>query len=284
MRHHPRRPLPPSAEATLRRWQSEVDAEWAREPLRPVEQRRPAGAVADAHWSNRRSFAMKVVRRALAIMASPDMERCMYCEHDRGGEIDHGQPKSEALHRTYDWNNHVWACGRCNVDKLTRYHAEMVVPTVDDPLAFLDLAAEGRWTASDETGRGQATLDTLPYLNEQRLVTGRARRRRTILNDLAVLARQPSVTPQEVDELRAKFVDEPFSDVFAAVLAALRLPGAKKVFRNYIAVVDFVAARPEMDRWLPEADEQRWLAAQGDLTTLAARIRLRTDGSDEEDA
>ena len=146
MRYHRRNPLPPSAQTTLLRWQRELNAEWAKEALRPATEQRPAGEVADAHWRNRRSLAMRLVRRTPAVMASPDMERCMYCEHDRGGEIDHGQPKSEALDRTYDWDNFVWACGRCNLDKLTRYDASMVIPTVDDPLDFLHLAAEGRWT------------------------------------------------------------------------------------------------------------------------------------------
>ncbi len=282
MRYHRRNPLPAKARSTLLRWQRELDAEWARETLLPASEQRLAGDVADAHWKSRRSLAMRLVRRTLAIMASPDMERCMYCEHDRGGAIDHGQPKSEAIDRTYDWTNFVWSCGTCNLDKMTSYDARMVVPTVDDPLLYLDLAVEGRWAASDEAGRGQATLDTLPYLNEPRLIAGRARRRRTVLNDLAVLARQESVTAEELDELRAKLVDEAFSDVFAAVLAALRLPGARSVFRNHPGVVDFVAAHPEMDRWLPDADERRWAAAQAELNALAARIRLLVrDGAGE---
>lgn len=283
MRHHPRRPLPVEAQRTLQRWQRKLDAAWAAEQLRPSGEARSAGALADAHWEiHRPTKTLAVVVEVLAAMASPSVKRCMYCEHDRGSQIDHAQPKSVAPQRTFDWDNYVWSCGKCNHDKLDRYHADMVVPTTDDPLAFLDLTAQGRWDARDDNERGRATLDTLPHLNGQELVTSRELGRRKVLRQLAALARNPSPTDGDIDSVRRVVVNDPFSDVFAAVLATLRLPGAREIFFDVPEVVDFVATHPEMDRWLAEADAERWLAAREEISALASRIRVHGEGDAEE--
>lgn len=281
MRHHPRRQLPARALAALRQWQDALDDDWVKEQQLPADQRRSAGKVADARWDRHRSTtALEVTERVLAAMASPDLARCMYCEHDRGCQIDHAEPKSTALHRTFEWENHVWSCGLCNLEKLARYRAGMVIPTVDDPLSFLDLLTDGRWQPSDAAGRGQATLDALPLLNRQELTQSRARGRRKVIARLTELAARATVTPAEIDAFREMVTNDPFPDVFAALLGVLRLPGAPALFPA--AVVSFVAAHPEMDHWLAEDDDRRWNAVQAEITALTARIRLRREGDAEE--
>lgn len=122
--------------------------------------------------------------------------------HAKASDVDRAQPKSVAPERTFEWNNHVWACGRCNKDKAARYHADMVIPTVDDPLAYLDLVSDGRWIGSDAGGRGQATLDALPYLNRQTLMQSRAYGREQIIGKIAALAERAHINQTEIDALR----------------------------------------------------------------------------------
>ncbi len=277
MRHHPRRPLPARALEALRQWQDALDVEWARELARPETERRAAGTVADAHWSSHRSAtAFDVVRLTLRAMASPRLGRCMYCETDRGSQVDHGRPKSLAPGLTFVWHNHIWACALCNQQKTTRYDPAMIDPTIDDPLRYLDLVPSGRWDPEDddddEGGRGQATLDALPMLNHPDLVEERLQGRARLLRRLSALAAQASVSTEALDMLREEVTNDPFSDVFAALLDVLRLPNAAEFYPP--AVVDFVRARPEMNDWLAESDERRWRAAQGAIEALALTIRL----------
>lgn len=281
MRHHPRRPLPDKVLRALSQWQRLLDAEWSTEQQRPADVRRAAGELAESHWvTHRQTKALEAIEFALAAMASPEVARCMYCEHDRGCQIDHAEPKAHAHHRTFAWENHVWACGNCNQKKTALYHPQMVIPTDDDPLEHLDLVPSGRWTARDDSPRGTATLQAMPFLNDQLIVQARARGRRTVIDEIDKLAQRASVTQGELDALREKVTRDPFSDVFAALLSTLRLPGATA----FVAprVVEFVRAHPEMHGWLADDDEQRWRDAWPAIERAAAAMRLRLDAASDD--
>jgi 5-methylcytosine-specific restriction endonuclease McrA len=275
MRFHRRAPLPARVLDAFAAWQRELDEDIAAEPSRPATDRRTEGAIADRHWtSHRQTNALQAAEKALRAMASPDQARCMYCEHDRGAEIDHAEPKSRRAARTFDWENHLWACGACNRQKLEHYHADMVIPTQDDPRAHLDLTPGGRWIARDGAPRGRATLDALPLLNHQSLVEGRSRCRRRLLKDLEALARSTTVSSAEVERFRETATQDPFSDVFASLLSLFALPNAGAFISP--AVLDFVAAHPEMHRWLPDADAKRLVDVQPRLDRLASSMRIST--------
>lgn len=275
MRFHPRVSLPARAIAALAEWQRELDAAISAEHARPMAERQTDASLAEERWrSHRGTRAIEAVVLALEAMASPDLARCMYCEHDRGAEIDHAAPKGLHPSRTFDWDNLVWACGTCNRQKLERYHPAMVIPTVDDPLRHLDLTTTGRWVPRDDDSRGRATLDTLPLLNNEALIRARQRWRRTLLRDLEALATSGAPSEVAMDRFREKATQDPFSDVFAALLAFLSLPGAAAFVPE--SVVSFVTAHGEMRLWLAEADAERALAATPSITTAAEGIRLRT--------
>jgi 5-methylcytosine-specific restriction endonuclease McrA len=259
---------------TLNGWQRALDVELTAEPLRQPQDRRTDGAIAEQHWkSHRQTKTLDAVVAALSAMASPDVARCMYCEHDRGAEVDHAEPKSARAARTFDWENHVWACGNCNRQKLERYHADMVIPTVDDPLKHLDLLPSGRWEPLDGDARGRATVETLTLLNHQGLIDARKRWRRRLLDDLETLARQSPLSSEAFERFRDTATHDPFSDVFAALLSFFALPNAATIVSD--AVLSFVAAHPEMHRWLPDADEKRLRDVEPELDALAKAMRPR---------
>ncbi len=274
MRFHRRPALPSRVLATLDAWQRELDTELTAESARPASDRRTDGAIADQHWtSHRQTRALDAVEAALSAMASPNVARCMYCEHDRGAEIDHAEPKSSKATRTFAWENHVWACGKCNRQKLERYHADMVIPTIDDPLKHLDLLPSGRWEPLEGDTRGRATVDTLPLLNHQGLIDARKRWRRRLLDDLEALASQSAPSSAAIERFRDMATHDPFSDVFAALLGLFALPNAAAFVSP--AVLSFVAAHPEMHRWLPDADAQRLRDVEPTLDALAKAMKPR---------
>jgi hypothetical protein len=280
MRFHRRTPLPARVLDAFAAWQQELDVEISEESKRAEMERRTAGAIADRHWSaHRQANALKAAESALRAMASPDQARCMYCEHDRGAEVDHAEPKSLRASRTFDWENHLWACGTCNRQKLERYHVDMIIPTQDDPLAYLDLTPTGRWAACPGETRGDVTLRVLPFLNQQALITGRQRRRRRLLEDLEALASAsvPGPSSTEMARFREMATQDPFSDVFAALLSLFALPNAGAFISP--VVLEFVAAHPEMRDWLPDADAQRLVEVQPTLDALANAMRVSTHNS-----
>jgi 5-methylcytosine-specific restriction endonuclease McrA len=278
MRFHRRPALPSRVLAALDAWQRELDAELTAESARPATDRRTDGAIAEKHWtSHRQTKALEAVESTLSAMASPNVARCMYCEHDRGAEIDHAAPKSRNAARTFDWENHVWACGKCNRQKLERYDADMVIPTIHDPLKHLDLLPSGRWEPLEGDLRGRATVDTLPLLNHEELTKARQRWRRRLLGDLASLASQSPPLSDAIERFRDTATHDPFSDVFAALLALCALPNAAAFVSP--AVLQFVSAHPEMQRWLPDADAQRLRDAEPEIAALASAIRPRAVGA-----
>jgi hypothetical protein len=120
----------------------------------------------------------------------------------------------------------------------------------------------------------------MPFLNDQLIVQARARGRRTVIDEIDKLAQRASVTQGELDALREKVTRDPFSDVFAALLSTLLLPGATAFVAQ--RVVDFVSAHPEMHGWLADDDEQRWREAWPAIERAAASMRVRVDvGSDD---
>ncbi len=275
MRFHRRGELPDRVTNQLREWQSALDAEVAAELSKATPVRRSEGAIADQHWTTHRDTkAFEVIETVLGAMASPNVRRCMYCEHDRGSQIDHARPKNVNSSRTFEWENHVWACGKCNNDKLARYHPDMVIPTVDDPLKHLELGADGRWRPYNEDSRGKATIDTLPTLRDRLLEGPRQQWRSRLLEDLAALAKSTAPSSGDMERFHETATQFPFSDVFAALLAQSRLPNADAFIAP--AVVRFIETHPELHRWLPDADEQRLRDAGPKVTELTKAMRPRS--------
>lgn len=271
MRRHQRPGLPPRVVDALRQYQEELDAALASERRR----RRPRSPaeVAEQAWNARRSnAALKAVARALTAAASDAMARCMYCEHDRGSQVDHHEPKRRRPDRTFDWDNLLWACGICNDEKTTRYEPGVIDPTRHDPLDHLFLSSVGTWCARSDDARGAATLRVLP-INGRGLEPGRARAYAKLRAEVVALHEAPAAEfALREAALRDLVEHEPFGDAFAALLRQASEAEASAVFGA--AIVDAVKAHPEWSSWLAAADDRRWKAAAPRVLELAARVRL----------
>lgn len=270
MRLHPRVPLPSKVMRGLAVYQLALDDAITANTAASL----TAGDIAEAHWKKRRdNTVLETAVRALQAMASSGMARCFFCEHDRGHQIDHREPKSVAPHATFTWTNMGWACGLCNGTKTTRYDPDMLDPTTHDPLDHLVLTTSGAWHARGGSKHGAATCAVLP-INRQELSTMRAfvvRELRERVEELGTLSDRRRAEKEE--KLRELVIEQPLSDVFAAMLRQAGDPGGRTVLGD--AFVDVVEATPAMHRWLTDADAARAAAVAPVLDDMAKTVRIR---------
>jgi uncharacterized protein (TIGR02646 family) len=110
----PATPLPARPSSSLRRFQAEIDA------LSTYQERVDA---AKADWKRKNvgsSATFRSVRGALTAMCSGN-QRCCYCEDSCADEIEHIRPKGLYPETAFVWENYLYACGPCNVEKRNNY-------------------------------------------------------------------------------------------------------------------------------------------------------------------
>jgi hypothetical protein len=174
------------------------------------------------------------IRLTLREMA-PGLERCMYCGDNQGSDVDHFEPLSRNPARTFDWLNHLLACSICNSHfKRDQFPlAEdgtplLLDPTIDDPLEHLRLSLTAGAYAP-LTARGAATIDVCG-LNRPVLTRGRVAARSVVERCLRMWDRSRALGDMELaEEVLMTIREQPFAEVFQAMLLAAPAPGAAQV-------------------------------------------------------
>jgi hypothetical protein len=192
--------LPPNARRRLREYQRKINAltdyeERVREAKRvwPLRNRR-----------ENRTFA--AIRETLAGMCH-GRRRCAYCEDSCADEVEHICPKDLYPEYVFVWENYLYACGICNVEKrndfavfpsadtqwadVKRQPQDLIVPPTagepvlinprqEDPLTFLILDIRATFTfyplgksGSREFARARYTIDTLALNSRPVLIESR---------------------------------------------------------------------------------------------------------------
>lgn len=190
-------------------------------------------ALARKRWSAAPA-ERSAIRSHLRTMAL-GIERCMYCGDNIGSDIDHFEPISRAPLRTFDWLNHLLACGYCNTSwKHARFPCDssgsplLIDPTSDDPSEHLQLILRtGRYR--ELTEKGKTTIDVFG-LNRGDLVRGRSdayMTRGAVLcyAQLLVATGREQEGRQRLSALR----EEPHVSVLHAMLGVLTMDGAETV-------------------------------------------------------
>lgn len=268
--------LPPRAEEALAAHQRALDGRVRAERRK----KRPrVSAVVDAEWSACRALPELVVASTVLDAMASGLACCMYCEGGRCEDIEHHRPKSVHTEHAFRWPNMLKVCALCNRQKGRRFHADLIDPTRDDPFDHLLLApSTGQYLARDGDSRGHETLRVLPRLTrDPQLAIGRAmawRKLRLFLADYD--AAMATGDADAAEELRTIVVNEPFSAVFAAMLRMSREPGAVDVLNDdRLDIVGILGRRPEVFRWLDDADALRVAAVMPEVSRAAATIRVR---------
>lgn len=240
MRRIERRALPAWATKELSRIQDAVTA--AVDPAADAERR----------WANGPApTTFQEIRATLAAMSGP-IPRCMYCEHNEGGAIDHFYPKRAHPSRAFVWENYLWACANCN-SNFKRDHdpgeegKELVDPTdaATQPADHLLLIpTTGRFEGRDRRGENSVSVFDL---NGDRTGRTLAQQRMHTFRKLQILILDRAIhlgagDEQGGEEVRQCILGEPFPCVLEYLLTLAQDPERAVVLRPGVA--DALAAYP----------------------------------------
>lgn len=241
MRYLARQDLPQRAQRRLSAWTRELCG------VPKSEQK----AASDRTWRQRsRTTTIALARTTLQGM-NGHRDRCMYCEHDRAGHIDHVEPRERQPERTFDWLNMVLSCERCNTAKGTKYlgpsGAPLIDPTLDDPAEHIELSPrDGRLIGLSP--RGAWTVDALGLNASAGL---RERRRHAWIQLQELIVRYSQLRAERQDEAAANLRDvitaHPFPGALVQLLSLSRDPDPGTVVRT-----DCLRALrdcPEIETW-----------------------------------
>jgi hypothetical protein len=144
----------------------------------------------------------------------------MFCSGSESSQVEHFRPKKHFPMHAMVWENFLWACSICNLNKGDRFPEDpgIIDPFVDDvwEFCFIDeygnMAARWRSEINDIDTRGYRTIETLG-LDRDALQLSRQSRlddlKRQIADSLALLG-NGNLT---VEDLRAridKWISQPF--------------------------------------------------------------------------
>lgn len=182
--------------------------------------------TARASWNNAGGTRRQLKVRLLNMCARPSF--CMYCYESRGTDVDHFEPISSDPVRTFDWNNHILACGYCNQQakrELFPVDASgnplLLDPGVDDSADHMTLSTTGEFI--DLTSRGAETITALGLNSRSELVEARYRSWRGVIRVFSQAAQsRRSINVDDMEDLRFQPVVDAFHH-FAHDVSAGRL-------------------------------------------------------------
>jgi uncharacterized protein (TIGR02646 family) len=177
-------------------------------------------------WSDATGMRHGLKAQLLSMCARPSF--CMYCYESRGTDVDHFVPIAHDPVQTFEWRNHILACGYCNQQaKQERYPLDgsgnplLLDPSVDDSADHMTLASTGSFI--DLTARGRETIDVLGLNARSDLIEARYRSWRGVIRVFTQAARERHVVDAEdLEDLRFLPVVDAFHH-FAHDTAADRL-------------------------------------------------------------
>ncbi|MER7958631.1 HNH endonuclease [Streptomyces sp. NPDC096030] len=224
----------------------------------------PPVDFARSQWKGARTLRRDIL--GLLESMAPGVYRCMYCGDSLGTDVDHFEPLARNPRRAFEWMNHLLACSYCNSnEKRDQFPCDscgeplLIDPTLEDPYDHIRLVfATGRYIP--RSPKGAATIDVFG-LSRISLERGRASafvRNKSMLRDLNSQLSQGNLSA--VREVRHSMFDQPFADVFFAMLEQVENPGASIVFggdvvealkawrniSNQIAVTHAIKSQPRV--------------------------------------
>ncbi|PVD11675.1 HNH endonuclease [Streptomyces sp. CS207] len=187
-----------------------------------------------SQWKGARTLRRDILR--LLERMAPGVHRCMYCGDSLGTDIDHFEPLSRNPHRAFEWINHLLACSYCNSNKKRdQYPCDssgdplLIDPTREDPYDHIRLVfTTGKYIP--RSPKGVATIEVFG-LSRISLERGRASafiRNKSMLRDFNGQLIQGNSSA--VEEVKNSMLEQPFADVFFAMLQQAEAPGASIVF------------------------------------------------------
>ena len=162
--------------------------------------------TARASWSGAAGTRRRLKEHLLGMCARPSF--CMYCYESRGTDVDHFVPIARNPVRTFEWENHLLACGFCNQQaKVEKFPVDpagrplLLDPSADDSADHMTLASTGHFI--DLTPQGRETIEVLRLNARSELVEARYRSWRGVIRVFAQAASAKSpVGADDLEDLR----------------------------------------------------------------------------------
>lgn len=184
--------------------------------------------TARASWRGAGTVRRRLRAELATMCARPAF--CMYCHESRGTDVDHYVPIARDPLLTFEWRNHLLACGYCNQQaKNERFlldsagHPLLLDPSQDDSADHMTMSTTGEFI--DLTARGAETIKTLGLNARRDLVEARHRSWRGVIRVFERAAQEGSLSTDDLEDLRFLPVVDAFHH-FAHDVATGRL--AKK--------------------------------------------------------
>jgi len=169
------------------------------------------------YTSSRQAKWFEPITSALKAMTGPG-ERCMLCSGSECSQVEHFRPKAAFPLQAMDWENFLWVCGLCNLNKGERFppHTEpgeqIINPVTENVWDFFFIDEFGnlteRWRpemncpdprAHNTVGILGLDRDALQQTRQSRLKDLRQK-----ANDTLALYRNGDLT---VEDLRGRVID-----------------------------------------------------------------------------
>lgn len=181
-------PLPGNALRWLQKWQADIDGlpDYA---VRVAEAKRV--------WSlknkkDNKTFA--AVKDTLTTMQGK-LRRCTYCEDSLADEVEHIRPKDLYPDSVFQWDNYLYSCGGCNVEKSNKY-----------------AVFTGNSVVWQDVRRASGTPVVPPIIGDPLLIDPRHENPMDFLwLDLQTFQFEPVANPQTRDYARAEYTIETLS-------------------------------------------------------------------------
>lgn len=157
-------------------------------------------------WQGATTTRQTLKAQLLTMCARPSF--CMYCYESRGTDVDHFTPISHDPLRTFDWANHILACGFCNQQaKKEKFPLDaaknplLLDPSIADSADHMTMASTGEFI--DLTPQGKETIDVLRLNTRSELVDARHRSWRGVIRLFKTAAEdRRSLDADDVEDLR----------------------------------------------------------------------------------
>lgn len=170
----------------------------------------------------------------------------MFCSGSESSQVEHFRPKRDFPLRAMEWQNFLWVCGICNLNKGDRFPQ---VPQVIDPLSesvwefcFIDeygnLSALWRVDTNDVDARGDITIKTIG-LDRDALQQARQSRLEDLkrqINDTLILLNAGTLNVGDLQYRLANWISQPFQPDVADYF--LKGPGkSEQPFATFLAAM-----------------------------------------------
>lgn len=169
----------------------------------------PRSAEIDAAW--RRFYDTPTRDELVSALRAMADGKCAYCECVDPRDVEHFYPKSWYPERMFRWDNLLFVCKTCNLDKKERFPTDgaqslLIEPSAEDPARFFrwDPSTGRPLVNSEPTRRRRAeeTLKTLPRLKHQALAEERRQLRLAVSFLLTEVLEETPRPPDVVSRLQ----------------------------------------------------------------------------------